>query len=110
MAKWGKKLLARKGSYKLAVAAIARKLTVAIWYPMNGRWTQFEELDAKMSAKLGKIITNVGEKGLVALGKTRTDLRIAACENLQRGRTYILDPTRVYEPKTTAPALAEEPA
>src|SRR6266480_2774322 len=34
LAKWGKKLLARKGSIKLAVAAVARKLVMAIWYLM----------------------------------------------------------------------------
>ena len=39
LGKWGKKLLARKGSLNLAVAAVARKLTVAIWYLMMGRWT-----------------------------------------------------------------------
>lgn len=39
LARWGKKLLAAKGSVNLAVAAIARKLTVAVWYLMMGRWT-----------------------------------------------------------------------
>ena len=39
LAKWGKKLLARKGSRNLAAGALARKLAVAIWYLMMGRWT-----------------------------------------------------------------------
>ncbi len=110
MAKWGKKLLARKGSSNLAVAAIAPKLTVAIWYLMNGRWTPFEELDAKMSAKLGKMITHVGQEGLKALGKTRTDLRIAARENLQNGRTYVLRPDQKYKPRPSpeTTTIAEE--
>ncbi len=30
---------AARGSVNLGVAAIARKLTVAIWYLMMGRWT-----------------------------------------------------------------------
>ena len=37
LAKWGKKLLARKGSVNLAAGAVARKLTVAIWYLLMGR-------------------------------------------------------------------------
>jgi len=70
-AKWGKKLLAKKGSIKLAVAAIARKLVVAVWYLMMGRWTPLEEIDVRVTRKVGKIITNVGPEGLKHLGKTR---------------------------------------
>ena len=68
-AKWGKKLLAKKGSIKLAVAAIARKLVVAVWYLMMGRWTPLEEIDVRVTRKVGKIITNVGPEGLKHLGK-----------------------------------------
>src|SRR5437588_274948 len=75
LAKWGKKLLACKGSMKLAVAAVARKLVVAIWYLMMGRWTSIEEIDARLAAKLSKIITQVGIEGLKKLGKTRRALR-----------------------------------
>src|SRR5919197_6702987 len=39
LAKWGKRLMARKGSAKLAIAAMARRLAVAIWYLMRGQWT-----------------------------------------------------------------------
>ena len=46
MAKWGKKLLARKSSVKLAVAALARKLTMTIWYLMMGREQPLEEINA----------------------------------------------------------------
>ena len=42
LAKWGKKLSARKGSPNLAVAAVARKLVVAVWHLMMGRWTAAE--------------------------------------------------------------------
>ena len=45
LAQWGKRLLGRKGSVNLAVAALARKLTVAVWYLMMGRWTPLEEID-----------------------------------------------------------------
>src|SRR5262249_27863897 len=53
LAKWGKKLLARKGSLNLAAGAIARKLAVAIWYLMMGRWTSLEEIDDLLALKVG---------------------------------------------------------
>ena len=112
LAKWGRKLMARKGSMNLAVAAIARRLTVAIWYLMKGQWIPFEELDSKISAKIGKIITNVGEKHLKKLGKTRKDWRDLAVETLKNGRDYVLDVNRKYipkpEPKPTLTTLAQE--
>ena len=36
LAQWGKRLLGRKGSIQLVVGAMARKLTVAVWYLMMG--------------------------------------------------------------------------
>lgn len=90
LANWGKKILARKGSYNLAVSAVARKLTVAIWYLMMGRWTQLEEIDKTLSAKVGKIITKVGEKGLEKLNKTRKVYRKEVFQSLKSGRTYLL--------------------
>jgi len=51
LAQWGKKLLARKGQINLVVAAMARKLTVAVWYLMMGRWTPLEEIDARLEIK-----------------------------------------------------------
>ncbi len=100
LAKWGKKLLARKGSLNLAVAAIARKLTVAIWYLMMGRWTPLEEIDDLLSRKIGKIITQVGAPALKKLGKTRKDLRHQLEAALKSGRVYQLDPKKKFEPKT----------
>jgi transposase len=44
LARWGKRLLARKGQINLAVAAMARKLVVAVWYLMSGSWTPLEEI------------------------------------------------------------------
>src|SRR5208337_4546772 len=64
LARWGKKLLATKGSVNLAVAAIARKLTVAVWYLMMGRWTALEEIDARLDRKVGVMISHVGRPGL----------------------------------------------
>lgn len=100
LAHWGKKLMARKGSLKLAVAAIARKLTVAIWYLMNGRWTPLQGIDQRLSAKVGKIITNVGTAPLRVLKTTRQQIRAQICQSLKITRTYALDPTKKFIPKT----------
>lgn len=100
LAAWGKKLLARKGSRNLAVAAVARKLVTAIWYLMMGKWTPLEEIDNRLSIKLGKIISNIGADGLKNLGKTRKAFRDELHQSLKTGRVYVLDPHRKYEPKT----------
>lgn len=96
LAKWGKKLLASKGSYNLAVAAVARRLTVAIWYLMMGRWTVLEEVDPRLSAKVGKIITRAGKQHLQALGKTRQQLREETLVSLKTGRAYVLDSKKMF--------------
>jgi len=98
LARWGKKLLASKGSVNLAVAAIARKLTVAVWYLMMGRWTTLEELDQRLLAKISKMIGSVGHQGLQALGKTRQAYREEICQRLKTGRVYVLDPNKKYGP------------
>src|SRR5581483_10540822 len=64
LARWGKQLLARKGSVNVAVAAIARKLVVAVWYLLMGRWTALEEIDTRLAQKVSKVIRNVGAKAL----------------------------------------------
>ena len=99
LAKWAKKLMARKGSIKLAVAAVARRLAVAIWYLMMGRWTALEEIDGRLSQKVGKIITKVGKQGLERLKKTRRQLREEAVVALKRGRTYVLDSDKRFTPQ-----------
>src|SRR6266487_250279 len=102
LAQWGKKLLARKGSVKLAVAAIGRKLTVAIWYLLMGRWTPLEEIDCRLALKIGRIITQVGAGTLKKLGRTRQQLRQQICDSLKTGRTYALEFERKFTPKTQA--------
>jgi transposase len=92
LAQWGKKLLARKGQINLAVAAMARKLTVAVWYLMMGRWTPLEEIDDRLMIKVSKLLGSVGEQGLKSLNKTRKDFRQEILESLKSGRTY--QPTR----------------
>jgi len=94
LAKWGKKLLARKGSVNLAAGAVARKLAVAIWYLLMGRWTPLEEIDDRLALKVGKIITSVGPKGLKQLNKTRLTLRKETFDLLKTGRVYVLDPDK----------------
>ena len=91
LAKWGKKLLARKSEIKLTVAAVARKLTVALWYLLMGRWTPQEEIDARLSLKIGKIISQIGATGLNHMGKTRMALRKETRERLKTGRTYTIN-------------------
>jgi transposase len=104
LAKWGKKLLATKGSRNLAVAAVARKLTVAIWHLMMGRWTPLQQLDRQLLIKVGKIISSVGQQGLQSLGKTRKAYREEICQRLKSGRDYLLDPNKKHlpRPKPTA--------
>jgi transposase len=92
LAQWGKKLLGRKGQINLVVAAIARKLTVAVWYLLMGRWTPLEEIDERLARKIGTIITQVGTKGLQELDKTRQVLREQVHQSLKAGRVYVLDP------------------
>ncbi len=105
LAQWGKKLLARKGSLNLAVAAVARKLAVAAWYLLMGRWTALEEIDERLVIKVGKMMSSVGTQQLQALGKTRKAFRQEIYERLKSGRTYLLDPNTKFVPK---PSLVEE--
>jgi transposase len=105
LARWGKKLLGRKGAKNLAVAAMARKLAVAAWYLMMGRWTTLEEIDRALSLKVGKIISQVGAAGLKKLRKTRKAFREEISQRLKSGRVYVLDMNKKFVPK----AAAEEP-
>ncbi|HEY0725102.1 MAG TPA: IS110 family transposase [Pyrinomonadaceae bacterium] len=99
LAKWGKKLLARTGKINLVVAAMARRLTVAAWYLMMGRWTQLEEIDKRLNLKVTKMIGSVGREGLKALGKTREAFREEICQRLKSGRDYVLvDPNKKFIP------------
>lgn len=101
LAAWGKRLLARKGSKNIAVAAIARKLVVAVWYVMNGKESPVEELTPLMGQKLGKIITQLGPEGILALAPTRKELRKQVIQSLLEGKSYLLDSSKVYVPNKT---------
>jgi transposase len=98
LARWGKKLMARKGSRNLAAAAVARKLAVAIWYLLHGKWEGVENIERSLSLKIGKIISKVGPEGLKALGKDRKTLRQQMEESLKIDGVYHLDATRITDP------------
>jgi transposase len=98
LARWGQKLLRRKGALNLAVGAVARKLAVAVWYLLMGRWTPLEEIDERLALKVGKIITSVGTRGLKQLNKTRKLLREEIYESLKTAKAYTLDPHKKFVP------------
>ena len=109
LAHWGKKLLARKGELKLVVAAIARKLAVAVWYLMMGRWTPVAEIDRRLEIKLGKIITQVAPAKELPkkVGKTRSALLQEIRDRLKTGREYLRPPTQKPIPTATRSLAAE---
>jgi transposase len=98
LARWGRKLLARKGQINLVVAAVARKLAVAVWYLMKGRWSAVQEIEAPLARKIGKIISQVGSEALGKLGKSRQPYRQEIYGMLQEGRVYVLNPNRRFKP------------
>lgn len=103
LSQWGRKLLARKGRINLAVAAIARKLAVAVWYLLMGRWTPLEEIDERLALKVGKVIGRVGQQGLQRLGKVRKTYRQEIYQSLKAGRIYVLDSHKKFVPMPPQP-------
>ncbi|PYM16901.1 MAG: IS110 family transposase [Verrucomicrobia bacterium] len=93
LAQWGKRLLARKGSLNLAVCAVARRLAVAVWYLMMGRWTTLEQIDKGLELKIGKMISQVGTAGLKNLNKTRNTFREQIFQSLKTQNTWVLGGT-----------------
>lgn len=65
---WGWKLCLRKGHKNVAIVAIARKLTVSIWYMLRGLFTPLQQVDASLRVKLAKIATTIGVKTIRQLG------------------------------------------
>lgn len=85
LAQWGKRLLARKGAINLVIAAMARKLTVAAWYLLMGRWTPLEEIDAQLCVKVGKVMGEVTPEALKQRGLTLKLLREQTYQSLRIG-------------------------
>ena len=54
----------KKKNRNIAVAAVARKLTVAIWHLLKGHFTPMLEMDKHLQAKLLKIATVLGTESL----------------------------------------------
>lgn len=109
LARWGKKLLARKGTLNLVVCAVARKLTVAAWYLMSGRWTKLEEIDQALNIKLGKMVSQVGKAALKKLGKTRKAFRQEITQSLRTGKEYVLNPNKMFRPKLSVTPVSTLP-
>lgn len=91
---WGRKLLARRGEFKLAVAAVARKLLTAVWYLLMGRFDAVQEIPKSLDIKLGVIISHIGKESLDRLNLTRQALRDQMHQTLKTGRVYVLKPVR----------------
>jgi hypothetical protein len=79
-----------------------RKLTVAAWYLMMGRWTPLEEIDARLEIKISKVISQVGAKRLEQSAKPRKTWREEAFAKLKTGKVYQLDPDKKFTPKLLA--------
>ena len=67
--KWGWKLLVKKHRNE-AAAAVARKLTVSIWYLLKGHFTPLIEAGEHLRTKLLKLATVLGKDQLKSMGFT----------------------------------------
>ena len=65
---WAWKLCLRKAHKNVAVAAVARKLTVSIWYCLRGLFQSLDQADATLRLKIGRLATALGEKSITLLG------------------------------------------
>ena len=65
---WGWKLCLRKANKNVAVAAVARKLTVSIWYLMRGLFAPLQQINTTLRVKLDKLATAIGLKTIHHLG------------------------------------------
>ncbi len=65
--KWGWKL-AMKKNRNVAVAAVARKLTVAIWHLLKGHFTKLLEMSKHLQTKLLYLATVLGKANLKEAG------------------------------------------
>ena len=103
---WGRRLLARKGCSNLAVAAVARKLTVAIWYLMKGKWDKVQNIDRSLLIKISKMLSKIGHEGFKEMGQTRRAVRNQVLELFKTGRTDYREPSpqvKAQQPKEKKP-------
>lgn len=81
--KWGWRLVIRKHR-NLAAAAVARKLTVAIWHLLMGHFTVLTELTEHLKTKLLKLATHLGKETLLSMGfACRDDFVLSQLKNIQ---------------------------
>lgn len=66
--RWAWKLCLRKSHKNVAIAAVARKLTVSIWYCLRGLMPALERIEATLERKLGEVATVLGVKTIRRLG------------------------------------------
>ncbi|MEM7791554.1 MAG: hypothetical protein AAF546_09155, partial [Verrucomicrobiota bacterium] len=66
--KWGWKLTMKKDCKNIAVAAVARKLTVAIWHLLRGHFTPLFDMNNHLEIKLMKIATTLGKEKISKMG------------------------------------------
>lgn len=72
--RWGWKLVLRKTNRNIAVAAVARKLAVAVWYLMRGLFTPLQDVSRHIEVKLAKLASELGLKAIKEMGyKTKRD-------------------------------------
>jgi transposase len=65
--KWALALVCRKGR-NLAACAVARKLLVACWYLMHGRFTSLQEISETIRIKIHKLASAIGSTRIRELG------------------------------------------
>lgn len=65
---WAWKLCLRKSHKNVAVAAVARKLTVSVWYCLRGLMPALAAVETPLEQKIGRIATVLGQKTIVLLG------------------------------------------
>lgn len=65
--RWAIALKMRKGT-NIAVAALARKLVVSVWYLLKGFFTPMTEITEQLRAKMHKIASEVGKARLRQMG------------------------------------------
>jgi transposase len=71
--KWAVALKMRKGT-NIAVAALARKLVVSVWYLLKGFFTPMTEINAHIQVKMHKIASEIGKTRIHEMGfKTMAD-------------------------------------
>jgi transposase len=84
---WGWKLCLRKSSKNVAVAAVARKLTVSVWYLLRGLFAPLQKVDTTLEVKLDKLATAIGLNTIRQLGyKTKKSF-------LEEKTGWLLKPT-----------------